>query len=83
MSNMYKVFSKIILSRIETTLEESQPKEQAGFRRNYSTIDHIHVLRQILQKYKEYNKTYYLAFVDYNKAFDTIEHGFIWEALRT
>lgn len=82
MSNIYKVFSKIILSRITNTLEENQPKEQAGFRRHFSTIDHIHALRQILQKFKEYNKIYYIGFVDFNKAFDTLEHRFIWDALK-
>ncbi|CAG4989725.1 unnamed protein product [Colias eurytheme] len=81
MSNVYKVFSKIILSRITATLDANQPKEQAGFRSKYSTIDHIHVLRQVLQKYNEYNKIYYLGFVDYNKAFDSLEHDYIWEAL--
>ncbi|GBP92264.1 Probable RNA-directed DNA polymerase from transposon X-element [Eumeta japonica] len=79
MSNLYKVFSKIILSRITSTLDENQPKEQAGFRSKYSTVDHIHVLRQIVQKYNEYKK-YYLGFV-YNKAFDSLEHDYIWEAL--
>lgn len=59
MSNIYKVFSKVILSRITTTLDENQPREQAEFRSKFSTIDHIHVLRQILQKYSEYNKCYY------------------------
>ncbi|KAJ8735284.1 hypothetical protein PYW07_006904 [Mythimna separata] len=82
MSNIYKVFSKIILHRITSTLDEHQPKEQAGFRSKYSTVDHIHVLRQVLQKYKEYNKSYYLAYVDYNKAFDSLEHEYIWEALQ-
>lgn len=82
MSNIYKVFSKIILSRIATVLDENQPREQAGFRSQYSTIDHIHVLRQVIQKYNEYNKTYFLGFVDYNKAFDSLEHAYIWEALR-
>ncbi|GBP25976.1 LINE-1 retrotransposable element ORF2 protein [Eumeta japonica] len=82
MSNIYKVFSKIILSRIAVTLDENQPKEQAGFRSKFSTIDHIHVLRQVLQKYQEYNKTYYIGFVDFQKAFDSLEHEYIWEALR-
>lgn len=31
MSNIYKVFAKIILKRIEKTLDEHQPIEQAGF----------------------------------------------------
>ncbi|XP_037876062.1 LINE-1 retrotransposable element ORF2 protein isoform X1 [Bombyx mori] len=81
MSNIYKIFSKILLFRLTITLDENQPKEQAGFRSNFSTIDHIHVLRQILQKYREYNKTYYLGFVDFNKAFDSLEHHYIWESL--
>ncbi|KAJ0180583.1 hypothetical protein K1T71_003987 [Dendrolimus kikuchii] len=58
MSNIYKVFSKILLLRMTKDLEEQQPLEQAGFRRNFSTLDHIHVLKHILQKYREYNKQY-------------------------
>ncbi|GBP81979.1 Intraflagellar transport protein 80 homolog [Eumeta japonica] len=81
MSNIYKVFSKIILSRIAVTLDENQPKEQAGFCGKFSTIDHIHV-RQVLQKYQEYNKTYYIGCVDFQKAFDSLEHEYIWKALR-
>ncbi|XP_045454234.1 fatty acid synthase-like [Melitaea cinxia] len=42
--------------KLTNTLDENQPMEQAGFRKDFSTIDHIHVLRQILQKYREYNK---------------------------
>ncbi|KAK6728956.1 hypothetical protein RB195_006174 [Necator americanus] len=32
LSVLYKVFTKIILTRISRTLDESQPQEQAGFR---------------------------------------------------
>lgn len=46
MSNVYKVFSKVILKRITPTLDTHQPKEQAGFRSNFSTTDHIHVVKQ-------------------------------------
>ena len=82
MSNLYKIFSKIILKRIEGTLEEHQPIEQAGFRRGHSVIDHIHVVRQIVEKYREYNLTYYIAFIDYSKAFDSLTHAEIWKALK-
>lgn len=81
MSNIYKVFSKLILGRINKTLEENQPPEQAGFRKNFSTIDHILVIKQITEKYNEYGKKYYIAFVDYNKAFDSIKHEVIWNSL--
>ncbi|XP_075990548.1 uncharacterized protein LOC142986144 [Anticarsia gemmatalis] len=81
MSNIYKTFAKIILKRIERTLDEHQPIEQAGFRKDYSVIDHIHAVRQVLEKYNEYQLTYYIAFIDYSKAFDSLLHDNIWKAL--
>jgi len=42
-----KIFSKIIVNRINNTLMAEQPKEQAGFRRNFSTIDNLFVLNQV------------------------------------
>ncbi|XP_063630347.1 uncharacterized protein LOC134801658 [Cydia splendana] len=82
MSNLYKIFSKIILQRIEKVLDENQPKEQAGFRKGFATIDHIHTIKQIIEKSNEYGKKYYLAFIDYSKAFDSLLHSYIWEALK-
>ena len=41
LSNMYKLFTKIITTRLEKKLDENQPREQAGFRSKYSTTDHI------------------------------------------
>ncbi|KAG7297047.1 hypothetical protein JYU34_019980 [Plutella xylostella] len=78
---LYKVFSSVILNRISKSLDEQQPREQAGFRKGYSTLDHIFTITQIIEKYNEYNKTLYLAFVDYTKAFDSISHDFLWKSL--
>ena len=41
LSNVYKLFTKLITTRLEKNLYENQPGEQAGFRSNYSTTDHI------------------------------------------
>lgn len=82
MPNLYKIFAKILLKRIEGKLDEQQPIEQAGFRKNFSVLDHIHTVRQIIAKYEEYQLVYYLAFVDYSKAFDSLIHSNIWEALK-
>nr|XP_049701309.1 LINE-1 retrotransposable element ORF2 protein [Helicoverpa armigera] len=81
MSNIYKVFSKVILERISKRLDENQPREQAGFRQKFSTLDHIHTVKQIIEKYREYNKNIYMAFIDYSKAFDSISHKAIWKNL--
>ncbi|CAH2083583.1 unnamed protein product [Euphydryas editha] len=57
-SNVYKIFAKVILDRITRVLDENQPIEQAGFRKNYSTTDHIHTIKQVLEKYNEYQKPF-------------------------
>ncbi|KAK6762617.1 hypothetical protein RB195_023369 [Necator americanus] len=41
LSVLYKLFTKIILTRISRTLDEAQPQEQAGFRQGFSCLDHI------------------------------------------
>ena len=47
LSNIYKVLIQILTKRLEKTLDENQPLEQAGFRSGYSTTDHIHVVNQL------------------------------------
>ena len=69
-------------TRIERTLDENQPREQAGFRKGYSTTDHLQALNQIIEKSNEYNLPLCIGFIDYEKAFDTVEHFAIFEALR-
>lgn len=79
----YKVFTTVLLKRISTILESNQPREQAGFRPNYSTTDHIFTLTQIIENYIEYGKQLYIGFVDYSKAFDSIFHEPMWNALKS
>ena len=45
LSNMYKLFTKIITTRLDKKLDENQPREQAGFRSKYSTTDHIIIIK--------------------------------------
>ena len=80
---LYKLFMTILTKRITRPIEVSQPVEQAGFRSGFSTTDHIHTLELIIEKYQEYNRPLYIAFIDYSKAFDSISHKSIWKALKT
>ena len=64
LSNIYKVLTKVLTKRLEKTLGENQPREQAGFKSRYSTTNHIHIVNQ-LKKCKEYNIPLCLAFADY------------------
>ncbi|KAL0831036.1 hypothetical protein ABMA28_001919 [Loxostege sticticalis] len=82
LSHVYKLFSRVITNRLARRFDDFQPPEQAGFRKGYSTIDHIHTLRQVIQKTEEYNLPLCLAFVDYEKAFDSIETWAVLQSLQ-
>ena len=77
----YKVFSQVILHKMLRTLDQHQPREQAGFRSGFSTIDHIQVISQLQEKADEYKIPLCFAFVDYEKAFDSIEFNPLFESL--
>ncbi len=70
---MYELFTNIITTRLEKKLDENQPREQAGFRSKHSTTDHIHAINQLKHKCREYNIPLCVAFVDYEKAFDSVQ----------
>jgi hypothetical protein len=47
MSTFYKLFTRILGNRVEQTLDENQPREQAGFRRRFGTLDHLFTINQV------------------------------------
>ena len=67
--------------RLTRVLDENQPIEQAGFRSEYSTIDHIHTVNQLKEKCAEYQKSLCLACFNYEQAFDGVESKAILTSL--
>ena len=75
-------FTKVINTRVGRSLDEVQDDEQAGFRSEYSTVDNIQVLTQIVEKTSEYNLPLFMLFIDYEKAFDSVENNAVWGSLQ-
>ena len=74
------MFCHIINDRISQELESKIfiKSEQAGFRKNYRTPDHIFVLKTIVDKYvlnAEKGDKLFACFIDLRKASDTVWHG--------
>ena len=51
-------------------------EEQAGFRKKYGTTDHIFNLKCIIDLYLFRGKKLFCAFIDYKKAFDSVNRSF-------
>ena len=82
LAHIYKISTRLLQTRTERTLDENEPRDQAGFQNGYSTADYLQALNQIIEKSNEYNLPLYTGFIDYGKAFYTVEHFAIFEALR-
>ena len=82
LSHVYKIFTRILQTRMKRILDENQPREQAGFRSAYSTMDHLHALNHMIEKANEYNLELDVGYIDYEKAFDSVEHKDLFTALR-
>ena len=78
---MYKLFSTILYGRLYPMLDQNQAEDQAGFRKTYQTTDHLATYRMLEQKCQEWRIKMWTATVDFMKAFDSISHNSIWEAL--
>lgn len=73
LSHVYKLFTRVIVNRLKNKLDSYQPREQAGFRSGYSTCDHLQAVKTLIEKCHEYQKPIMVTFVDYEKAFDSVE----------
>ena len=78
-----KAFARILLNRLNAHITpEVVPETQCGFRNNRSTVDMIFCLRQLQEKCIEHNRSLYVVFVDFTKAFDTVGRTGLWQLLR-
>ncbi|KAE9420455.1 hypothetical protein Angca_007363, partial [Angiostrongylus cantonensis] len=82
LSVVYKLFTRlIILNRIDRTLDEGQPCEQAGFRKGFSTMNHLYTITRHAEVSREYKRPLCLTFINLENAFNSIEIEAIMEAI--
>ena len=75
-----KIFSLVLRNRINKWCEETETLNnlQFGFRDERSTADCIFILHSIIQKVLANKSKLFCAFVDYEKALDTIVRDALW-----
>ena len=82
MSIAAKVYNRMILNRIRTIIDAKLRKNQAGFRTGRSCIQQIHILRRIMEGAFSQNIPLFITFIDFKKAFDSIDRAMMFAILR-
>jgi hypothetical protein len=75
------VFS-YLYSKLSEIVEKKMSENQRVFRRNRSTIDNIHIVRQIYEKSHENNIELHNLFIDCTQAFDTVYRTAVIKSLK-
>ena len=73
---------KILQARLQQYMNHEFPDVKAGFRKGRGTRDQIANICWITEKAGEFQKTIYLCFIDYAKAFDCVDHSRLWRIFK-
>ena len=77
----YKIYAGIIKDGLEQAIDGLLHNTQYGFRTQRGTTDALHCIHRV-QEYAEQNQdNLLLALLDWEKAFDKIDHDEMWTAL--
>ena len=79
----YKIFVHVIKNRILQTIPDLVSKSQSGFQAGRSTTDNLILMYLVMEDFNNNpRKEGLLLQVDYEKAFDSVEHEFIYSTMK-
>ena len=81
-SHASKVILKMLQVRLQQNMNQEFPDVQTGFRKGRGTREQIANIRWIIEKAREFQKNIYFCFIDYAKAFDSVDHNKLWKILQ-
>jgi hypothetical protein len=80
-STLYKIFSNILLARLNPYADEIIGDHQCEFWHNISATDQIFCIWQILEKKWEYCGTVHQLFIDFKKAYSSVRREVLYNIL--
>lgn len=84
MPSISKIYTKILSMRIQewVELEQKISKYQTGFRVGYEVLDNLLVMKTLIQKTLKMKRSkLYCCFIDFEKAFDSVDRNLLWDKL--
>ena len=81
-SHVGKLMLKVLQARLQQHVNCELPDVQAGFRKGRGTKYQIANIHWISKKARQFQKNIYFCFIDYSKAFDSVDHKKLWKILQ-
>ncbi|CAI5949992.1 unnamed protein product [Closterium sp. NIES-65] len=78
----YKVLARVVADRIKTVLHRVISPEQYGFLPGRRASDAVALVADIIDAAKNGSEDWFLLLVYFQKAFDSVSHGFVFEVMR-
>ena len=78
-----KVLGRVIITQIWEGIDNKLRQEQGRFRKGRGTREQIFILRNIIEQCIEWNANLSVCFVDFEKAFDSVNHSVLWRIMRS
>ena len=72
---------QVVYTRIKKDLIDALPIEQAAYQPGHSTLKQMQTIQQIIEKSIEFQQPWVICFIDYTKAFDSIDQTKLWKTL--
>lgn len=82
LNNDYKILATIFAERLKTVLDSIIDQTQSGFMKNRHIANNIRLVLDILDYSHLISDQSFILFLDFYKAFDTLEHNYIFLSLK-
>lgn len=79
-NTIYKLVTSVILNRLSGPFANCIGEHQTGFMAGRSIFDNIKQAQALIDRADQIGSPFYIALLDQKKAYDMVDHGFLWKA---
>ena len=78
----YKIAAKCIANRVKKVITSIISEEQTGFIKGRYIGENVRLISEVIENANKTDEPGLIFFTDFNKAFDSLDHSFLWKTLK-